>query len=374
MSDKFFVGLDLTGVEDHGIQRPISRVTFLLDDENSVTAGDDTGEELLADCPHATQAMADTILAQIKGYRYQMFSADNAALDPAAELGDGVTVGGMYSVISRLGDDGSGYVGISAPGESELEDEYPSAGPMEREFSRKIAETRSSITKTAEQILLEVANEIGGLSSSIDVKLDSITSRVENAESGLSQTLKIAADGVTITNAQGSALTIDGGQIDASGINTEQLDASKIRVEDLNLTGAITWGDLAYDAKSQVTSAQNAASAAQSDANTALSTAYTASGLASAASSAVSGWIYSGTTYIDGSKIMTGTVSASNLEGGNIALKTSYGSVGGDISITGADTASYAVALSSWGALRLTAGEIVGYGILEVVDIRHPII
>ena len=54
MSDKFFVGLDLTGVEDNGRQRPISRVTLLLDDENSVTAGDDTGAELLADCPHAT--------------------------------------------------------------------------------------------------------------------------------------------------------------------------------------------------------------------------------------------------------------------------------------------------------------------------------
>ena len=42
MSDKFFVGLDLTGMENNGVQRPISRVTFLLDDENSVTAGDDT--------------------------------------------------------------------------------------------------------------------------------------------------------------------------------------------------------------------------------------------------------------------------------------------------------------------------------------------
>lgn len=64
MFDKFFVGLDLTSVEDNGLQRPISRVTFLLDDENSVTAGDDTGLELLADCPHATQEMANTILAR----------------------------------------------------------------------------------------------------------------------------------------------------------------------------------------------------------------------------------------------------------------------------------------------------------------------
>ena len=78
MFDKFFVGLNLTSVEDHGVQRPISRVTFLLDNENSVTAGDDTGAELLADCPHATQAIADAVLTQIKGYQYRMFNADDA--------------------------------------------------------------------------------------------------------------------------------------------------------------------------------------------------------------------------------------------------------------------------------------------------------
>lgn len=254
MSDKFFVGRDLTGAENNGVQRPISRVTLLLDDENGVTAGDDTGAELLADCPHATQAMADAILAQVKGYQYQMFEAGDAALDPSAELGDGVTADGLYSVISRLDDDGSGYSGISAPGESELEDEYPAAGPMTQTFNRKIAQTNSRITKTAEQIRLEVENEIDGLSASINIQLDSIEHRVENNEAGLSQTLRVAADGVTITNAQGSTLTIDGGQIDASKINTSELDASRIRAEDLMLTGVISWADLSESVQGQINS------------------------------------------------------------------------------------------------------------------------
>ena len=34
------------------------------------TAGDGTGAELAADCPHATQAMADAILAQVRGCQY----------------------------------------------------------------------------------------------------------------------------------------------------------------------------------------------------------------------------------------------------------------------------------------------------------------
>jgi len=92
LSDKFFVGLDLTSVENNGEQRPISRVTLLLDDENSITAGDDTGAELLTDCPHATQTMVNAILAHVKGRKYRMFRADDTALDPSAELGDGVTI------------------------------------------------------------------------------------------------------------------------------------------------------------------------------------------------------------------------------------------------------------------------------------------
>ncbi len=349
MSDKFFVGLDLTGAEDNGIQRPISRVTLLLDNENSITAGDDTGAELLADCPHATQDMAEAILAQVRGYQYQMFSADDAALDPAAELGDGVTAGSVYSIISRLSDDGSGYTGIAAPGESELEDEYPASGPMTQTFNRKIAQTNSRITKTAEQIRLEVTNEINGLSSSIDIQLDGITQRVEDNAAGLSQTLRIAADGVTITNADGSTLTIDGGQIDASGIRTDQLDASRIRVEDLNLTGAITWGDLAYDAKSQVASAQNTASAAQSTASSALSA-------ANSAQSTVSGWTYPGSTYIDGSMLMTGTVKATSLQGGSVSLLDANGGLSGIITLGSSSSASYAVDILSYAAMRLTAG------------------
>lgn len=171
MSDKHFIGLDLTGLEDNGLRPGISRVTLLLDGENAVTAGDGTGAELTANCPHATQAMAEAILAQAQGYQYRMFSATDAALDPAAELGDGVTVGGMYSVLARVSEDGSGYCSITAPGKAELEDEYPTGGFLTKEFSRKIAQVRSSIKKTAEEITLLVEDTAGSLSSAFSVEL-----------------------------------------------------------------------------------------------------------------------------------------------------------------------------------------------------------
>ena len=102
MSEKYFVGNDITSFSDNGKYKPISRVTLLVDDENSLTAGDDTGMELVASCPHATQAMVNSLLQTVKGYQYQAYEAGAANIDPAAELGDGVTVGGVYSPLSKI--------------------------------------------------------------------------------------------------------------------------------------------------------------------------------------------------------------------------------------------------------------------------------
>lgn len=185
MSDKHFVGLDLTGFEDNGEQKPISRVTFLRDDENAVTSGDDTGREIIADCPHATQAMADAALAKLKGLRYHAYTADEANIDPAAELGDAVTASKVYSVISRLDDDGSGYAGMSAPGDKELEDEYPAEGPVTQSFNRKVTGLYSYINKTATQISMGVVDEINQTKAEFTIEIGKIDQRLTDSVNGL---------------------------------------------------------------------------------------------------------------------------------------------------------------------------------------------
>ena len=342
MSEKTFVGLDITGFENTGKYRPVSRVTLIVDDENAYTAGDDTGLELSASCPHATQEMVNALLAQLQGYQYQSFTADAANLDPAAELGDGVTVNGIYSVISQLDDVGRGFPDISSPGEVSMEEEYPSAGPMTQEFNRLLSQTRSLISKTREEILLQVDN-LGDQVSSISTKLDSITLTVQNGST--SSTIKLMAGSaeissqtiqmnglVTFTGLQNGTTTIDGACIKTGTIDAERL----------NLTGAITFSDLSSSVQNDIKSAYSMASNAQYAAN--------------AAQSTVSAWSYRSTTYIDGSQIMTGTVRASTLEGGYIALLNSNEAAVGELTMTGASTANYAVDLYSYGALRLTAG------------------
>lgn len=331
MFDKHYIGLDITGFENNGKSQPVSRVTLLVDNDNAITAGDDTGMELLADCPHATQAMADTILAQVKGYQYKMYSGDDANIDPAAELGDGATVNGVYSVISRIDDDGSGYASISAPGDEELEDEYPAAGPMTQEFNRKIAETRSSITKTAEEIRLEVQNEMQGLSSSIDIKLDSITSTVQGQGEQMSQisqkvdsitfrvngldnnysSLEQTVDSITLSVFNGSSSSIISLLKDGIAVSSQSIDFS----------GMVKFTDLSSP----------------------------------------------GTTSIYGGNIDTSTLRVDNLYGTYVYLRDQYGNPQGFFSITSASTAGYAVDLTSHGALRMTAnsGDVYiqsGYG------------
>lgn len=319
MSDKHFIGLDLTGLEDNGLQRPVSRVTLLLDDEHAVTAGDGSGTELTADCPHATQAMAEAILAQVRGYQYRMFSASDAALDPAAELGDGVTAGGMYSLLARISEDGSGYCGITAPGKEELEDDFPTGGYLTKEFNLKLTQVRSSIRKTAEEITLLVEDTAGALSSALSVELDKITLRIAGTEDTVEAALDLV-NGFTVTDSSGTT------RIKGSAIDTGSIKANSISADKLNLTGAITFTDLDTRTQGSINSAASNASAALTNASNALS-------VASDARSTVNGWVYPGSTYIDGRKIMTGTVVASILQGGTVNVMSQTGETAATMTI-----------------------------------------
>lgn len=242
MSEKYFVGQDMTSFADNGRYKPISRVTLLLDDEKSLTAGDDTGMEITASCPHATQAMVNALLQKMKGYQYQAYEAGAANIDPAAELGDGVNVGGLYSPISRIADDGRGYADISSPGELEMEDEYPSGGYITQEFNRKLAETRSAITKTSEEILFKVEG-IDGRVTSLSTSIDGIRSEVsgkidgKSAQSMIDQSLK----GITMSASSGADGTTFKLMANGAELSSQTFD---LHVKSVNIDGTLTIGQM----------------------------------------------------------------------------------------------------------------------------------
>lgn len=179
--DKTYIGLSLSSLTPGLESKPVTGVR-LLDTNGDITgeAGNESGRVIEALHPDGTNEMAASILSKITGMVYRPYDGQGAILDPSAELGDGVTVGDMYSVLASedVHMDTLGAASIGAGGDDEIDDEYPYKSPMERQIERNYAETRSLIKKSNEQILLQVDNKMQGLSSSIDVKLDSITSTV----------------------------------------------------------------------------------------------------------------------------------------------------------------------------------------------------
>ena len=235
MSNKHFIGKRLFSFSDNGLRDPVSRITLMVDDNKAVTAGDDTGLELLANCPYADDTLAQALLNQVKGYQYRAFNAQSADLDPAAELGDGITADGVYSILAGLTDNGDGYPDLSAPGDREEEDEYPEGGPLTRLFNRKFATTRSLISKNSGiiELLVERTDGVEKQYSELSVSLSGISGRVEGVEGEFAAFL-LDTDAFYVMDESGNRAAIRGSSIDVSTLNVQQI----------NFSGAISFADL----------------------------------------------------------------------------------------------------------------------------------
>ena len=330
MNGSVYVGQKALSLTEYDKSAPITGVILWVDDENCYEAGDETGTVIEQDCPYASQAMANNLLSILQGYSYQGLEANGAKVSPIAELGDGLTVDGLYTQLAyqNIRFSTGEVMDVAAPGSDETLHEYKTEGETTKQFTHQIAETRSLISKTSEEILLKVENELEGLSSSFSVQLQQIQSQVTGLNGQVSSiTQKV--DNITLSVSNGStsssiSLSVGGVVVSSQNIQmnglvtftglangTTTIDGACIKTgtieaERLNLTGAITFSDLDTNTRGVINSASN-------NASTALST-------AASVDMKVSGWTYPGTTEIDGSAIRTGTIEASILRGGTIEL------------------------------------------------------
>lgn len=320
MSDAVYVGMNVGSLETSPAFDPITKIILYVDDETAYVAGTDTGRALEVTCPYGSQDMANNLLQQFSGYVYQPASASDALMDPAAELGDAVTVGAVYTVLASVSTtfDSLMTADISAPGQEEIDSEYPYISKQASQINYQLASLRSLITKTSSDITL----------------------RVEGLESDYSE-LKVTIDGVTVSGPGGSTL-IKGSSIQTSTLYVDAANISgTLSASQVNLTGSITFSDLSSSVQNDINDAQSTANAAQS--------------AATDAQDAISAWTYPGTTMINGNEILAGTVSASTLRGGTVQLLNNSGSAAGYITLAAASSASYSVQLTSGAAMRIQA-------------------
>lgn len=364
MNGKQWVGERALSFKSFSATPPITQVMLATDESGGTvyTAGVE-GYSISVICPWATQQMANDLLAKAQGFRYQGFEASMAALPGSAERGDGVNISGVYGMLAdrTIYFNPSMNSDISAPWEEEVNHEFQYRSPIKQDINRQVGQVQANLEVAVDSITQTIQG-INGEIAQITVNINGITQRVQDAEGNIS-TLEQKVDSITLSVSNGSAssiisLTVGGvvvssqqitfrgvvtfNALSSSGstvINGDNITTGTISADRLDLTGAITFGDLS--------------SAVANDINNA----YT---IASDAQTAVGRWTYSGSTYIDGTKIMTGTVSASTLEGGSVNLLNSNGSAVGVMSMTGASSSSYAIDLRSFGALRLTgqAGDV----------------
>ena len=242
MNGKHYVGRDVRSLEHYDKIGPITGVSILIDEENEYVAGDMTGYVFETTCPYGTQAMANAMLDSLKGKVYNGFRATDAMLNVDAELGDGITIDGEYAMLAyqELTFGPKHTSEIAAPGESILEHEYPYVGSTQKTINRKIAQVNSKITKTAEEIKLEVSNELDGLSASLSVSLNQIRSEVSGKiDQTQAQTLiNQGINGITLSASSGenqstiyikaNGITIDSQVVTFSNIVADEVNADNI--------------------------------------------------------------------------------------------------------------------------------------------------
>ena len=198
--DSVFLGANAASFERKGESQAISKITLVVDEENFYSAGDDTGYELTADCPWATQAMADALLTAMRGRTITAYAAGSALLDISAELGDGITVNGVYSEIGKMDItcDLMDTADVSSDVAGDVEQEYATVGSLTQTVNR----VRKSVTELiveAGQITAHITDVQKELESQITLTAESLTSQITDTKNGLESQIQQTTTSLTST-------------------------------------------------------------------------------------------------------------------------------------------------------------------------------
>lgn len=198
MSDSINLLQNAESVEISPLFNTYSKVIIDIDDETQASTGTDAGRVLELENPlFGSPVVATKLLNRLRGYQYQPYSATGALLDPAAELGDAVSVNGVYGGIyardrkfSRLM-----VADISASHDEEINHEYQYEQPIERQLRREMGDVRATFAIQNDKIEARVA-KTGGNNSSFGWTL---TDSGHTWYSGSRQVMKVSASGLEVT-------------------------------------------------------------------------------------------------------------------------------------------------------------------------------
>lgn len=178
-------------------------------------AGDETGTVLEISNEWGSQAQANAIYQKIRGFRYQPYKAASSRIDPAAEIGDAVTISDIYSgIFVRQSTYGRSILtDLEAPSKEEVEHEFQVKSPTSRQYERFTRSVRASLSLTASKIAAEVedrkaADDIHR--ATLDIQAQEIAAKVSQ-EGGDTSSFwwKLLYSQFSVGNQQGELFRVD---------------------------------------------------------------------------------------------------------------------------------------------------------------------
>lgn len=151
------------GRPDMGEKQTVTGVRLIRGDQAEWLAGTEDGLVVEASLADATRAQADELCGRLKGLVYEPFVSDGRHIDPLAEVGDKIEVGGHAVTVWSLTETlcASFYADLETPEQQkEAEQEYPYLTETQRVQRRvtTLETTTAEIRKTQASIELEVTS------------------------------------------------------------------------------------------------------------------------------------------------------------------------------------------------------------------------
>ena len=214
LSDTTNLKRSVSSLEKQDIFDGYTKVVISVSDDVEYSAGTDTGRTMTLVCPWGTQAMAEKLLSRVRGFQYQPFTVSGAHLDPSVELGDGVTVGKVYSgVFTKDVSHGPLYTAdVSAPGGEKINYQHPYKSPQDRIVSRQFRDVRASLSIQSDKISAEVEErqkQYGLLRATLNIQAQEIEAKVSKEGGNSSFSWKLLSTKFSVSGKNEEKFRVD---------------------------------------------------------------------------------------------------------------------------------------------------------------------
>ena len=199
------LGQDVKSLDTSPVLPEVTQVHLENEEGDSVEYGNVSGYTLNGECEFSsTTGLAELALSRANRFVYRPFTAVGAMLDPAAEVGDLVTIDSKTFQIMKIDWNINTWptATVSAPCEEEVDHEYPVLNKETKHYRKTLAATDAKLIN--HPTIAQMESALVQTASSITATVSSTYVTVENYEAAISQ-IEDQISG-TITSYSGAAV------------------------------------------------------------------------------------------------------------------------------------------------------------------------